>query len=198
MTNWGKTEWRRWAKGARAQLETPLLSKKITEQLEHSSLFRNAEHILTYLAFGTELDLASLLGYPDKQFYATRTHADHTLTVHKLALRRFTAHGFTGGLERHPYGFLQPAAESPAVALERLELLLIPGLAFDRTGTRLGYGKGFYDRLLTPVKNVPVVGVVPSKLIVPALPSEPHDVKMTYLVSEREVLEVRKATSHEP
>ena len=181
--NWTKPEWRRWAKETREQLELPASSEKVTRQLGHSPLFRDANHILTYLAFGHELDLATLLGKnPDKQFYATRTHKGDTLTVHKL----------TGSFERHPYGFLQPDANHPTVELRGLELLLIPGLAFDTSGTRLGYGRGFYDRLLAQISGVPIVGVAPSTLIVQTLPSEPHDVKMTHLVSERGVLEVRQ------
>ena len=186
MADWTKLEWRRWAKETRAQLELAILSEKVIRQLAHSSLYRDAKHILTYLAFGNELDLAALLSKnPDKQFYATRTHKDDTLTVHKLT------GGLTGNFERHPYGFLQPRADSPAVALERLELLLIPGLAFDTAGNRLGYGRGFYDRLLAQTKSIPIVGVAASELVVPALPSEPHDVKMTHLVSEKGVLEIK-------
>ena len=178
-----KTEWRRWAKARRSQLDTGSLGEHAVKRLELWPQYRNAEHILTYLAFGNELDLSALVSKsPDKQFYATRTHRDYTLTVHKL----------TSGLERHAYGFLQPTADSPAVTLGRLELLLIPGLAFDRTGTRLGYGGGFYDRLLAEAKSVPLVGVVQqSELIVPVLPSEPHDVRVTHLLSEQGVLEVR-------
>ena len=180
MMSWNtiqsKAEWRRWAKVKRSQLDTQVLSEHAVKQLEHCPLYRQTEHVLTYLAFGNELDLSGLSG---KHFYATRTHPDGTLTVHPL----------TKNLERHPYGFWQPASDTPEVELERLELLLVPGLAFDKFGTRLGYGKGFYDRLLAQAK-VPVVGVVASQLIVPVLPTELHDVKMTHLLSEKGVLEV--------
>ncbi len=171
-----KTEWRRWAKTNRSQLDTRALSEHAVEQLGRWPSYTHAEHVLTYLAFGSELDLSGLC---DKHFYATRTQIDNTLTIHNL-----------GKLERHPYGFLQPAASSPEVEPGRLELILVPGLAFDTSGTRLGYGKGFYDRLLAQVKNIPTVGVVPSDLIVPVLPTDPHDVKMTHLLSEKGVLEV--------
>lgn len=173
-----KAEWRRWAKATRAQLDIPALSTAVVARLEAWPPYRRAEHVLSYLAFGTELDLSSLRG---KHFYATRTHRDGPLSVHALS----------EGLERHPYGFYQPRAESPVVETERLELLLIPGLAFDRSGTRLGYGRGFYDRLLEQVKGIPVIGVAPSALIVTTLPTEPHDVRMTHLLSESGVVKAQ-------
>lgn len=172
MVGWSKTKWRRWAKETRAQLDVPALSKDVVTQLELWPPYRRAEHVLTYLAFGSELDLSRLKG---KQFYITRTREDGTLSTHALS----------EGLEQHPYGFRQPGKASPVVEARRLELLLVPGLAFDHSGTRLGYGKGFYDRLLSCVqKGVPIVGVTPSQLIVPALPAEPHDVPVTHLLSE--------------
>lgn len=177
MSARSKAEWRRWAKATRAQLDIPALSAAVVTRLEAWPPYRRAEHALTYLAFGSELDLSSLRG---KHFYTTRTRGDGTLSVHALS----------GGLERHPYGFYQPRAGSPAVGLERLELLLIPGLAFDHSGTRLGYGRGFYDGLLEQVTGVPVVGVVPSALIVATLPAEPHDVRMTHLLSETGLTQV--------
>lgn len=178
MSARSKAEWRHWAKTTRAQLDIPALSAAVVARLEAWPPYRRAEHVLSYLAFGSELNLSNLSG---KQFYATRTRGDGTLSVHALS----------GGLERHPYGFYQPRAESSAVEPERLELLLIPGLAFDRSGTRLGYGRGFYDRLLAQIRDAPVVGVAPSVLIVPALPAEPHDVRMTHLLSETGVVKAQ-------
>ncbi len=178
VTTLNKAQWRRWAKATRAQLDISTLSQAVTAHLERHPLYCQAEHVLTYLAFGTELDLAGLTG---KHFYATRTRENGILSVHEL----------TGKLERHPYGFDEPSADSPEVPLARLELILVPGLAFDRSGTRLGYGKGFYDRLLADVPpGVPVVGVVPESLIAETLPKAPHDVPMTHLVSGRGIYEV--------
>lgn len=177
-TSRGKPDWRRWAKATRAGLDIPALSRAVRERLELWPPYRQAEHVLTYLAFGAELDLAELGG---KHFYATRTRRDGLLSVHALA----------GELERHPHGFLEPSKDSPEVELEQLDLLLVPGLAFDHSGTRLGYGKGFYDRLLAGVSpGVPVVGVGPDALIVEALPSAAHDVPMTHLISESGICRV--------
>jgi 5-formyltetrahydrofolate cyclo-ligase len=62
---------------------------------------------------------------------------------------------------------------------------LVPGMLFDRTGGRLGHGAGYYDRLLPGLgPTVPRVGVVPTALVVDALPCEAHDVPMTHLATE--------------
>ncbi len=175
-----KAEWRRWARDTRATLDIPALSRAVIQKVETWEPYQTAEHVLTYLAFGSELTLSSLGG---KSLYATRTREDGSLSVHALV----------GELEPHPYGFYEPSAENPEVEVGKLELLLIPGLAFDISGTRLGYGKGFYDRLLPQLgADVPVVGVAPSALLVEALPQEAHDVRMTHLLSEKGVSEINR------
>jgi 5-formyltetrahydrofolate cyclo-ligase len=63
--------------------------------------------------------------------------------------------------------------------------VVVPGLAFDRAGHRLGYGKGFYDRFLAQLNpKVIKVGLVPSQLIFEQLPKDPWDQPVDYLVSE--------------
>lgn len=180
-----KQAWRRWAKTVRAGLDTPALSARTVTQLRTWPTLERAQHVLTYLAFGFELDLSALptlsmstrstnTSAQGKTFYATRIEAEGRLTVHRLG----------GGLELHPYGFDQPA-ELQVVDPQILDLVLVPGLAFDLSGTRLGYGKGFYDRLLPLLRaEVPRVGVVPDALIVEALPRDPHDASVTHLLSE--------------
>lgn len=173
-----KADWRRWARDRRSTLDIPALSRAVVGRIEAWPPYQNATHVLTYMAFGSELTLSSLGG---KQFYATRTRDDGSLSVHAL----------TGELEPHPYGFYEPSADNPEVEVGRLELLLVPGLAFDTSGVRLGYGKGFYDRLLPRLQGgVPIVGVAPSALIVERLPKEAHDVRMTHLLTEKGVREV--------
>jgi 5-formyltetrahydrofolate cyclo-ligase len=68
--------------------------------------------------------------------------------------------------------------------------VLLPALAFDERGFRLGYGGGFYDRLLAdwPVLTV---GVTPEALVLSAVPREAHDVPVAYLATERGVRRVK-------
>jgi 5-formyltetrahydrofolate cyclo-ligase len=183
MTLSTKAAWRAHAKRVRTTLDTAALSQAVVAALRQSPLYQNARHVLSYAAFGDELSLSALLG-DDKQFYLTRTQLapEPRLSIHPYDPKR---------LVRHPYGFDEPAPDAPEVAPEVLELVLAPGLAFDRRGVRLGYGKGLYDRLLAHLSpTVPRVGVVAEALIAEVLPHEQHDVRMTHLASERGVVAV--------
>lgn len=115
-----------------------------------------------------------------KRFYVTRTwRAPRRLSLHRLEVER---------LERHPLGYLHPPADAPETDPGCIDLALVPGLAFDRAGGRLGYGLGYYDRLLPLLPpTTPRVGVALEALVVPVLPQEPRDVPMTALLTERGV-----------
>ena len=66
-----------------------------------------------------------------------------------------------------------------------VELALVPGLCFDEEGTRLGYGRGYFDRFLGRLPTgVPRVGVAYDALVVARLPREAHDLGMTHLATE--------------
>ena len=175
-----KKVWRRWAKEVRASLPKVALSLRVAEELEHWPPYQKAAHVLTYAAFGSEIDLFAL---KNKSFYLTRTGEtpQQGLTVHEVA----------GGLERHPYGYHQPFADAATIPPNRIDLALVPGLCFDERGARLGYGRGYYDRLLPLLpRSVPIVGVTAEALVVPELPRDTFDFPMTHLVTEKGVRRV--------
>ncbi|MCY1055549.1 5-formyltetrahydrofolate cyclo-ligase [Nannocystis sp. SCPEA4] len=87
-----------------------------------------------------------------------------------------------------PFGLLEPR-EGPGVALADtdVDLVLMPGLAFTRTGVRLGYGKGHYDGATSPLRGSPRpvrIGVCFADELVDSLPEEPHDVGVHALATE--------------
>lgn len=88
-------------------------------------------------------------------------------------------------LQTGAFGLLEPQP-GERVSVSGLELMIIPGLAFDRSGHRLGYGKGFYDRELHAVGfSGALVGLCYGFQLVDRLPTEPHDVPMDYLSTEQ-------------
>ena len=91
-------------------------------------------------------------------------------------------------LVKGPHGILEPPA-GPAVRPEDVRAWLVPGLAFTKDGGRLGYGGGWYDRLLCrAAKQTPKIGIAYGFQLVDALPTEPHDVRLTSVESALYVL----------
>lgn len=142
----------------------------------------SASLVLMYLSMPTEPalePLAERLGR--ERFAVTRTPESGPLTIHPA----------TAELERHRYGFMQPSAGAPRLPEGRVGVALVPGLAFDRRGNRLGRGAGYYDELLPRLAaDCLRVGVAFERDVVEALPTEPHDVVMTHLATERGVVAV--------
>jgi len=77
---------------------------------------------------------------------------------------------------------LEPDAGCPVIPLNQLDLALVPGVAYDFTGRRLGRGKGFYDRLLAGVRGHKC-GVAFDAQIIAAVPEEPHDMRVNSILT---------------
>lgn len=95
-------------------------------------------------------------------------------------------------LEAGPHGTTHPPSDEPSLDPD---LLLVPLLAFDRGGRRLGYGGGFYDRTLCALRarrQVVAVGIAYAEQELPALPDEPHDQRLDWIVTESMALETAR------
>ncbi|MFG1797795.1 5-formyltetrahydrofolate cyclo-ligase [Nocardia sp. NPDC049149] len=93
----------------------------------------------------------------------------------------------TDSLRRARFGLLEPIAEPlPTSAIARAELILVPALAVDRRGVRLGRGAGYYDRTLSAADpGARLVAVVRDDELVDRLPEEPHDRRMGWALTPR-------------
>ncbi len=83
------------------------------------------------------------------------------------------------------FGTLVPDVQQPQC---RPTILLVPLAAFDRRGFRIGYGKGYYDAALTALGNATAIGIGYSAQEVEAVPDEPHDRRLAWVVTERETI----------
>ena len=98
------------------------------------------------------------------------------------------AHALIDGLDQlvvGPWGLAQPdpAAATWLPAEARIDLVVVPGLAFDRRGYRIGWGGGYYDRFLAQVQAVKI-GLCYDALVLDCIPGEPHDVPVDMVVAE--------------
>ena len=92
-------------------------------------------------------------------------------------------------MKKGAYGILEPKTVRKADE-NNIDVILVPGLAFDRNGGRMGFGKGYYDRLLESSKAVKI-GLCYDFQILEKIPTESHDVPMNFVITEKEILEIR-------
>jgi 5-formyltetrahydrofolate cyclo-ligase len=91
------------------------------------------------------------------------------------------------------YKILEPKPElreqaSKRVAVDELELVMVPGVAFDRGGARMGHGKGYYDKLLEHARpDAPLVALAFECQLFPQIPTQAHDVFMDKIITERAI-----------
>ncbi|MBM3150835.1 MAG: 5-formyltetrahydrofolate cyclo-ligase [Chloroflexi bacterium] len=154
-------------------------SREICAHITAWPVFQQARVVSTYLAMGAEVDLSLLLEqYPTRQWAVPRVLPEGRMLFHAYD----PAH-----LVRHPFGMAEPAAHLPLVASLEIDLALVPGLAYDICGWRLGYGGGFFDRFLAGFGGTSL-GVAFAAMVLSDLPHHGHDVPVQYLATETGVI----------
>lgn len=93
-----------------------------------------------------------------------------------------------GALVPGRFGLLEPASDAPEVGIDHLDLVVVPGLAFDGHGGRLGFGGGFYDRTFGSLGRATLVGFAYDFQIVPRCPTGAGDVPVDAIVTDLRVL----------
>jgi 5-formyltetrahydrofolate cyclo-ligase len=82
-------------------------------------------------------------------------------------------------------------SEEREALLEDIDLVVIPGAGYDYAGNRLGYGGGYYDKLLSgKKKNTPIIALAYEEQLVDAIPAEKHDVRVDMIVTDQRVIRV--------
>ena len=152
-------------------------SLAVCERLSAWTIFTQSQIILTYMPIKSEVDLTPLLErFPQKRWVLPRIRPEEN---HRMDFHLYDA----AHLIQHPFGMMEPAPDSPILAAEEIELTLVPGLAYDRRGYRLGYGGGYYDRFLSCFRGLSA-GIVFHDLLMDSIPHGGHDVPVQWIVTE--------------
>ena len=93
--------------------------------------------------------------------------------------------------KKNKLGILEPKEELPSFSINDLDVIIVPGLAFTRTGNRIGYGGGFYDRFLIKT-NAVSIGLAFDKQVINKLPHNKDDSILDYIVTEKEIIKTEK------
>lgn len=158
-------------------------SKSIYKRLVNFSEIKTSKRILVYLAINSEVDTKRLIHF--------LISSGKELFVPAFDNNRWLISKFSGfdNLEKGPYGILQPVDKS-RVESKVIDVAIVPGIAFDKDGVRLGYGKGVYDRLLKNFKGIKIALAYDFQ-IVEKLPQEEHDLSVDFIISQQRLLDLR-------
>ncbi len=158
----------------------PAMSSAVAEQVFRWMSARLPGTVAAYLAMEEEVDLEHLFTrLPGWKWVLPRVEDDGSLTLRDRDLLR----------ETHRWGMEQPVAAGDPIPIHEVDLVLVPGLAFDETGGRLGRGKGYYDELLgVRRRDCVAVGVTTAARVVAEVPIEDHDVRVDFLATESAVI----------
>jgi len=181
----GKEALRRTMRRARAELDptwAAAASGRIQERLAGWGRFRAARRVLFYMARADEVQTDWLIQWAYRagiQVVVPRVEPNsRDLALYRIEdVRRDVQAGFQGILEPR-------VPEEKRVAPGAIDLVLVPGLAFDDRGFRLGFGGGYYDRLLAQAPGVMAVGVGFRFQVVTRIPRRQWDQAVGYLVTE--------------
>ena len=155
-------------------------SHQICNLLSSSDLFIHAKTIAGYFSFRAEPDLKYL--FTNQHTWGFSRCVNNSLIWHSWA--------FPQPLQTNNYGILEPLATAPILLAENIDLILVPAVACDVLGYRLGYGGGYYDRLLSSPQWAakPTIGVVFDFAFLPQLPINDWDRKLHGICTEKELI----------
>lgn len=177
----------------RLSMEVPEVeakSREIIGRIMGLKAFEEAGLIFSYVAFRHEVETRGLI---EAALAAGKRVA---VPLVDKANRRLLALEITGWEDLAPgiWGIPEPKLEAGRVlAPTAIDLVIVPGLAFDRAGNRLGYGGGYYDRFLPTLRpGAHTVAPAYSFQVVEALPTGPTDVPVQCVVTEEEVIYCRR------
>ena len=153
-------------------------SGAIAERLFRQKEYKRAEKVLLYFSIGSEVNTCRIIkgALKTKKVFLPFVDGDTMGYARISSLEE---------LEPGPYGIMEPRDKSPS--REGLDLVVVPGIAFDETGHRVGYGGGYYDKFLPHTKAF-TIGLAYEAQVVEDIPAEGHDCPVKKIVTEKRVI----------
>lgn len=151
-------------------------SRIIKKRLFNTTIFKKAKRVMCYISLAGEVDTGKMIKEAQKlgKIIVVPVCRDRKIIACLLDNE--------AKLERGPYGVWEPVNKKP-VSLKSLDLVLVPGLAFDKKGNRLGRGKGYYDRFLTKIPDkITSIGLAFDFQILPSIPTTTADVTVKRII----------------
>lgn len=156
-------------------------ARDICHQIKALPSYQEVKYILAYFSIRNEVSLYPLI---EDAWSQGKVVALPRMEQDEMVAVRFTS---PSELEEGEFHTLEPNTTCQLVDPREIELVLVPGVAFDRDGYRLGYGKGHYDRFFVNLPSVNKYGIAYQEQIVETIYPEAHDIPMTKIVTSRTI-----------
>ena len=167
------------------------MDKKIADKLYESKYYKEAKNIFIYISYDSEINTKEIINralIDNKKVYVPRTEF-------KTRLMDAVEIASLDNLIESEYGILEPAMEEPHIEPDELDLIVVPGVAFDINGGRMGYGAGFYDRYFKKISKDRIEKIKKLALaydfqILEKIPMDEQDVPVNYIITEKEFIHI--------
>ncbi|AOR22492.1 5-formyltetrahydrofolate cyclo-ligase [Clostridium taeniosporum] len=165
-----------------------IIHKKFFE----SKFYSQCRNIFVYISYDSEIDTKTLIikALKDgKNIYVPRTN-------YKTKLMEAVKITSLENLIEDRYGILQPKESELSTELNNIDLVIIPGVAFDINGGRMGYGGGFYDRYLNKCKkDIFKIALAYDFQVIDYIPMDKHDISVDCVITNTKEIIIRYQTS---
>ena len=160
-----------------------ITSGKIHENLKKISSYANSQNIACYSSIGSEINTRNIMLNileQGKNLLLPRVINDNLEFYVVPNLEK---------LEKGSFEIMEP--KDSCKKAERIDCVLVPTIAVSKSGVRLGYGNGYYDRFLSSIDAVKI-SLTYSKQIVKSIPTDSHDIKIDWIVTEDENIKISR------
>jgi 5-formyltetrahydrofolate cyclo-ligase len=158
-------------------------SLAIQQTFLDSDEYGTSRVLVIYSAIHNEVDTQSIMqhAWNDGKCIAFPAVVGHTLAFQEVKA--------VSSLQEGAFGILEPCPTCRKFSPDEIDVFIVPGVAFDLNGYRVGYGKGYYDRTLHRMENLGrLVGVCYDFQLVEKIVGEPHDVQMDIIITEKRII----------
>ncbi|KZL92780.1 5-formyltetrahydrofolate cyclo-ligase [Clostridium magnum] len=161
--------------------------EEVFKRIIHNEFYINSNIIFTFVSFGSEVNTHQIINLAlndNKIIYVPKIKSkEKGIEIFRINSLSDLRPGY--------FDILEPSENCSAADSRDIDLILMPGVAFDRQGGRLGYGAGFYDRFLTKMsKKVSKIALAYQLQVVNSVPMESSDVRIDGIITNEELITI--------
>src|SRR3989338_1251735 len=164
-------------------------SAAIREKLFSLNRFKDAKNIMFYVSFNNEVNTIEMIKELLKNKKENKKNIIVPYVEKNNPILQLSKLNSFDDLEPKTFGILEPKADKiRKLNIDDLDLVIVPGIVFDKNGHRIGYGHGYYDGFLKKIR-AKKVGLAFELQLIEKIPEEGHDVPVDFVITEKRIVE---------